>query len=308
MTMNIGPDSVLVGFTSSLAGVIILLVFTLIIWFIRRVILKGKRYGNLQMSTRDTSAPIYDEIPDNDDTKELNCLSGSHLYMEVVTAHTARSIHESGPNTHNSSYTEVAGDWAAALAVEETIIDHPLVCANALGMSALHSEASNYNKSNEIHTSSFISLHNAEVYGKSSNLSRTYYEIPDMIPDHDHNTEIERNDTNDGYEIPISGTSSTAQNAEAGEASVSEQCNRMTDLVTSPTRDSKVTQIKDVISTRIKQTDVNDINQTLQMAKEDKRNSSSSGLDTDILLETHQTQETVTEGDDDSLNYIHPVN
>ncbi|XP_053395497.1 uncharacterized protein LOC128555830 isoform X2 [Mercenaria mercenaria] len=307
--MNIGHDSVLVGFTSSLAGVIVLLVITLITRFIRRVVVRGKHYGNLQISTRDTSAPIYDEIPDNDDTTEERHVSGSHLYMEVGTAQISKIIHESGPRSHNRCDNEIAGNCATTLSVVETIYNTPLVCSSALNLPALHFEVnkSNNGESGEIHTSSFISLDNVDLHRKSSNLSRKYYEIPDILPDHDHNIEIERNGSNEGYETLISGPTSTDQYAEANGANLSGQCNRMADFATSSTRDSKRTPSKELMSTRNQQIDVNDINLTLQKAK-GKRNSSSSGYDFDIPLESHQTQEKVTEGDGDSLNYIHPVN
>ncbi|XP_053393680.1 multiple epidermal growth factor-like domains protein 10 [Mercenaria mercenaria] len=310
MTMNIGPDFVLVGLASSLAGVIISLVFTLIIWCIRRRVLRGKQYDNFQVSTRDILAPTYDEVSDIGDAIEEHRISGSHLYMDIGTSQIYRSIHESGSNTHNSCDNEIAGNCATTLAVVETINNTPSVYANARNLSSLHSEVNNCNNgdSSEILTTSFISLDNVEVHRKGSNLSRNYYEISDKIPNHDHNIEIERNHANDGYEIPISGTCSAAQNAEASGACLSVHCNRMTDFATSPSRDSKRTQKKDVVSTRHKEINVDEINQTLQKPKEDKRNSSSSGFETDIPLETHQAQEKVTEGDSNSLNYIHPVN
>ncbi|XP_053393679.1 uncharacterized protein LOC123523811 [Mercenaria mercenaria] len=305
--MNIGPDSVVVGFTSSLAGVIILLVFASIIWFIRREV-RGKHYGNPKVSSRDTSAPIYDDIPDNDDTTEVSRVSGSHLYMEVGTAHTPRGIHEYGPKKLNSSDTGISCNWAKTLAVFEAISDTPLVCAKALSMYTLHSEVSNYNNSDVIHTSSFVSLDNAEVHRKSSNLSRKYYEVPDKITGVNYNLTIERNHTNDDNEIPISSACPTAEIAEADGASLSGQCNTLADSTTSPTRDSKRTRNNDLISTRNNEIDVSDNNQTLQKAKEDKYNLRPPGFHIDMPLETHQTQENLYEEDSVTLNYIHPVN
>ncbi|XP_053395490.1 protein draper-like isoform X2 [Mercenaria mercenaria] len=344
MTMNIGPDFALVGLTSSLAGVIILLVLALIIWFIRRVLLKGKRYGNLRTSTRVTFASIYDELSDrNNKTEdrrvserhsymeivdahprsihesgsnayktEEHRVSGSHSYMEIVAAH-QRSIHESGPNTRNCCDDDFAANYASSLATVENIKDTPLVFANALNMSALHSDDNKDNKSDsdETQISSFISSDDAEVNRKGSNRSRKYYEIPDIVPGVNHNVKIESNLTNDGYEIPISSASTNDRKGKApkaGEANLSRQCNRMTDLATSQTIDSKRTQNKQLMSIRNKEIDVNDIKQTPQKAKDDKCNTNHSGFNMEMQFETHQPQEEVLDGDSNSLNYIHPVN
>ncbi|XP_053395494.1 multiple epidermal growth factor-like domains protein 10 [Mercenaria mercenaria] len=308
MTMETGADSVLVSITGSLAGVIIILVFGLILWLLRRVVLKGKRYGSLQMFTSNTTGSIYDEIRDTNDKTEERCVNESHSYMEIDGA-LPWSINESRSNVRNSLNDDLADSSASTLATVENIKGTPLFCANALNMSALHSEDNQDNISigDETQISSFIS--SDEDHRKGSNRSRKYYEIPENIPGENH--KVESNHTIEGYEIPISSASSSVRKAkalEAGDANLSRQCNRKTDVATSQTIDSKKTQNKQLMSKRNKAKDANDINQAPQKSKEDTCNTNPSRFNMEMQFETHQTQEEIPEGDSDSLNYIHPVN
>ncbi|XP_053395501.1 multiple epidermal growth factor-like domains protein 10 [Mercenaria mercenaria] len=305
ITMETGTDSVLVSIAGSLVGAIILLVFGLIVWLLRRVLLKDKRYDNLQMSTRNTAASIYDEIRATRDKTEERRVSESHSYTEIDGA-LPMSIHESRSNSFDDDF---AGNSSSTLATVENIEGTPPFCANALNMSALQSEDNKDNKSdgNETQISSFIS--SAEVHRKGSNRSRKYYEIPDIVPGVNH--KVESNHTIESYEIPLSNASTRfrkAQVPEAGNANLSRQCNIKTDVATSQRRDSKKPQKKQLMSKRNKEKDANDINPTPQKFKDDKCNINPSRFNMEMQFKTRQMQEEIHKRDSDSLNYIHPVN
>ncbi|XP_053395862.1 uncharacterized protein LOC128556006 [Mercenaria mercenaria] len=97
--------------TSSLAGVVTSLVFVFIVWFIRRKIIKGKRYNCFQMSTRESAVPLYDDILDINDTP-MKHFSGSDLYTEVGTTHTPMGTHDSRSSMSTSCVNETAGNCA----------------------------------------------------------------------------------------------------------------------------------------------------------------------------------------------------
>ncbi|XP_053395500.1 protein draper-like, partial [Mercenaria mercenaria] len=236
-TTDNGQDCILVGMTSSLAGVVTSLVFVFIVWFIRRKIIKGKRYNCLQMSTRESAVPLYDDILNINDTS-MKHFSGSDLYTEVGTTHTPMGTHDFRSSMSTSCDNETGGN-----------------CASTTFEVDADAETNNTEKHRVSESYSYIEIdatHPRSTHESGSN-TRIIYD---------------------------------------------------NDFAATRPRDSNRTLNKDLMSTRNKEIDANDINATPQKSEEDNCNTNPSVLNIEMQF---KPQADAIEGDNDSLNYIHPV-
>ncbi|XP_060552608.1 multiple epidermal growth factor-like domains protein 11 [Ruditapes philippinarum] len=157
-----------IGFTGGLIGFAITFVLFLVRWLAKSLVLKRRRYAELDMSTRENVLPIYEEIPENIERSEQRETAASHFYAEVAPLQRITQVSDTSTQCNyevpvkqiNETSMEGALTHSKALGIDLTMRDNMIMTVeNSILMS---------NNSDEDKNQSIL------------NTSGKYYEISDI--------------------------------------------------------------------------------------------------------------------------------
>ncbi|XP_053395488.1 uncharacterized protein LOC123523304 [Mercenaria mercenaria] len=211
-TTKIQSDFFVVGFTGCLIGIAISFILILVVWLIRRIVQRSKRYGNLDMSTREeNAAPIYAEISEIIERTEERRTSSSHLYMEVGAPPVVRSTQDSGNNRNIIGHYDVGGKRTCITPGDRNLALSSYNCrndGNDIDLTHIKTKVVD-----EIPVPSSNGFNKTDFTRANSDQSRKYYEIPDLPFTKVFGSKTDEKRIRNSYEVPISGANIT-QNGE----------------------------------------------------------------------------------------------